>query len=226
MDRIIMNEQECIRKTVNYIQEKFNGESSGHDWWHVYRVWKMSIRLAEAEGGDLFVVQLGALLHDIADWKFHDGDESVGPRMAREWLSSLQVNNESIQHVEDIICEISFKGANVDTPMKTLEGNIVQDADRLDAIGAVGIARTFAYGGYKNHPMHDPETQHTMHNNFDEYKAGKGTTIHHFYEKLLLLKDRMNTESARQIAKSRHDYMEEFLLKFYQEWESDDENVR
>lgn len=225
MGRINMNKQDCITKTVTFIQDKFTGESSGHDWWHVYRVWKMSIRLAEAEGGDLFVVQLGALLHDIADWKFHDGDESVGPRMAREWLSSLQVNDESIQHVESIIRDISFKGANVDTPMKTLEGKIVQDADRLDAIGAIGIARTFAYGGNKNHPMHDPKSQHTMHNTFDEYKAGKGTTIHHFYEKLLLLKDRMNTDTAKLIATSRHAYMELFLKQFYQEWESIDVSI-
>jgi uncharacterized protein len=217
-----MNKTDCIQKTVDYIREKFTGEGSGHDWWHVYRVWRMAVRLAEAEGGDLFVVQLGALLHDIADWKFHDGDESVGPYMAREWLLSLEVDEEVIQHVEDIIRDISFKGANVVTQMKSLEGEIVQDADRLDAIGAVGIGRTFAYGGHKNHPMYDPELQYKIHNSFEEYKTGKGSTINHFYEKLLLLKERMNTETAKAIAKSRHKYMEMFLQEFYLEWEGKD----
>lgn len=214
-----MNKDTCLYKTVSYMRSRLSGEGSGHDWWHVYRVWKMSVRLAETEGGDVFVVQLAALLHDIADWKFHSGDDTVGPRMAREWLMSLQVNEDTIQHVENIIHGVSFKGANVATPVKTLEGMIVQDADRLDAIGAVGIARTFAYGGHKNHEMHNPETQHKIHNSFNEYKAGDGTTIHHFYEKLLLLKDRMNTNTAKQIAQSRHQYMENFLARFYQEWE-------
>lgn len=217
-----MKEHSWIEKTAGMIRERFHGEGSGHDWWHVYRVWKMATRLTETEGGNLCVIQLGALLHDIADWKFHDGDETVGPRLAREWLVSIQVDEDVIRHVEEIVRDISFKGANVETPMRTLEGNIVQDADRLDAIGAIGIARTFAYGGHKGHPMYDPEIGYTMHNSFEDYKVGKGTTINHFYEKLLLLKDRMNTETAKAIAERRHEYMEEFLQRFYLEWEGKD----
>ncbi len=214
-----MNREDCVKKTADYVKEKMSGEGSGHDWWHVYRVWQMAIRLGKEEQGDLFVIQLAALLHDIADWKFHDGDETAGPKAARKWLESIAVEDDMIQQVEDIIQTVSFKGANVKTPMKTLEGKIVQDADRLDAIGAIGIARTFAFGGHKGSMMHDPDTEHTMHNSFEEYKASKGTTLHHFYEKLLLLKDRMNTRAAKQIAQDRHQFMIEFLSRFYDEWE-------
>jgi uncharacterized protein len=197
-------------------------EGSGHDWWHVYRVWQMAQRLGALEGADDGVVQLAALLHDLGDHKFHGGDASVGPRMAREWLAQQRAPDDVIEHVAEIIRDLSFKGAGVETPMRTLEGRVVQDADRLDAIGAVGVARTFAYGGHKNRLMYDPNIPPQMHGSFEAYKSSTAPTINHFYEKLLLLKDRMNTDAARQIAESRHQFMEAFLTQFYAEWDAQD----
>ncbi|MCA9374398.1 HD domain-containing protein [Candidatus Peregrinibacteria bacterium] len=215
-----MTKEKIIEKTKEFVKEKLSGESSGHDWWHIYRVWKNAIHIcANEKGVDLFTVELAALLHDIADYKFHDGDDSVGPQIAREWLEKLQVEEEVIAHICQIIQEASFKGANVKGSMKTKEGMIVQDADRLDAIGAIGIARTFAYGGNKGREMYNPNIQPTMHNSFDEYKNNKSPTVNHFYEKLLLLKDLMNTETAKAIAQERHEFMEQYLHKFYEEWE-------
>ncbi len=208
-----------IDRTVDYVRQKMSGDSSGHDWWHIDRVWRTARMLADAEGADREVVELAALLHDLADWKFAGGDESAGPRAARDWLSSLQVAESTIEHVSDIIATLSFKGAGVQTPMRTLEGQCVQDADRLDAIGAVGIARCFAFGGAKGRLMHDPEVSPEMHEYFAAYKKNSGPSINHFYEKLLLLKDRINTATARRLAEQRHVFMEQFLQQFFAEWE-------
>lgn len=168
------------------------------------------------------MVQLAALLHDIGDWKFHAGDESVGPGLAREWLQSLDVDETIITHVSTIIANLSFKGADVKAAPLSPEGQVVQDADRLDAIGAIGIGRAFAYGGAKGREMHDPEVQPVMHATFEQYKAARGTTINHFHEKLVLLKDRMNTSTARVLAEQRHAFMLEFLEQFNAEWNIND----
>lgn len=214
-----MYDKKVIDKTVEFVKNKLEGEGSGHDWWHIYRVWKSAIYLARMEGAGLYTVELAALLHDIADWKFHNGDENVGPQVAGAWLRELSVDEEIITHVCDIIRHLSFKGAKVATQMSTLEGMVVQDADRLDAIGAIGIARTFAYGGNKGREMYNPEIKPELHESFEQYKKNSGPTINHFYEKLLLLKDMMNTETAKELAKERHEFMEDFLKQFYKEWE-------
>lgn len=208
-----------IDKTRQYVESVLSGDGSGHDWWHVVRVWRLSVKLAEAEGADREVVELAALLHDIADWKFHDGDVNKGPEEARRWLTQIGAPPEVVSHVSDIIATVSFKGAGVPTPMKTLEGKVVQDADRLDAIGAVGIARTFAYGGHKNRLMYHPDQKPVLHGSFEEYRNNRGHTINHFYEKLLLLKERMNTANGKKLAEDRHRFMEVFLGRFYKEWE-------
>lgn len=207
--------EEVIKLVADEVKEKFKNDGTGHDWWHIYRVWQMALKISEHEKADLYVVQLSALLHDIADWKYHDGDDTVGPKKAREILEKYKVADNVIDQVVEIIADLSFKGAGVKTKMKTIEGMIVQDADRLDAIGAIGIARTFAYGGYKNNLMYDPEIKPVIHNTKEEYFKSVGTTINHFYEKLLLLKDLMNTDAAKQIALQRHEFMEEFLKNFY-----------
>jgi uncharacterized protein len=215
-----MAKKDTIQKTIVYVQSVLLGESSGHDWWHIYRVWKMATRIAKDEHEiDIFVIELAALLHDIADHKFHDGDLTVGPKKAREWLLSIGVDSGVAEHVATIISEISFKGAKVATPMSTKEGSIVQDADRLDAIGAIGIARTFAYGGHKGQEMYDPAVKSHMHDSFESYTNNNNPTINHFYEKLLLLKDRMNTKTGKKIAEERHLYMKTYLDRFFNEWE-------
>lgn len=214
-----MSQTQIIAQTEAYARETLTDGGAGHDWWHVYRVWQNALHIAQSEKVDLFVVELAALLHDIADHKFHGGDETIGPKTARAWLEKLNVDESVIVHVTEIIATLSFKGANVATPMRTREGMVVQDADRLDAIGAIGIARAFAYGGSKNRLLHDPGVPLEMHASFEAYKNSPAPTINHFYEKLLLLKDLMNTETARDIAAGRHAYMEEFLAQFYAEWE-------
>jgi len=214
-----MNKDQIIIQTTEYIKAKLMGEGSGHDWWHVYRVWKNAIHIGKQESVDLFVVELAALLHDVADWKFHDGNEEIGPQVAKDWLESLGVSEEIVSHVCQIIKDISFKGAGVVTAMKTTEGMVVQDADRLDALGAIGIARTFAYGGSKNREMYNPDINPEMHASFEQYKKSQETSINHFYEKLLLLKELMNTATAKQIAEKRHAVMEDYLAQFYREWE-------
>jgi uncharacterized protein len=213
-----MNQASIIQQTNAFIRSKLEGEGSGHDWWHIDRVRNTALRIATDEKADAFVIELGALLHDIADWKFHNGDTEAGPQAANEWLTSINTDHEVIDHVSDIVRTISFKGAGVQTTMKTLEGMIVQDADRLDALGAIGIARAFAYGGSKQRPMHDPTIQAEPHQTFEAYQSSNGTTINHFYEKLLLLKDRMNTNAGRKLAEERHRYMEGYLKEFYREW--------
>lgn len=211
-------QEKVIDKTLAFVKETLYGEGSGHDYWHVYRVWNNAKALAKSETCNSYIVELGALLHDIADHKFHGGDLTVGPRVAREFLEKLTVEEEVISAVCKIIATISFKGAKVESKMSTIEGMIVQDADRLDAIGAIGIARTFAYGGHKGHEMYNPDIKPQLHESFEAYANSKGTTINHFYEKLLLLKDLMNTETAKKVAEKRHNYMEEFLEQFYNEW--------
>ncbi len=215
-----MNKQLIIDQTADYIRDKFTGEGTGHDWWHMYRVWQLSKSILTTEKqADPFVVELGALLHDIADWKFHDGDESAGPKAARVWLESLAVDEAVIVQIENIIRTVSFKGAGVASTMETLEGKIIHDADKLDALGAIGIARTFAYGGANDRSMYDPNQAPEQHQSFAAYKTSKGTSINHFYEKLLLLKTRLYTDAARKMAEQRHEYMESFLEEFYAEWD-------
>ncbi|HCI71231.1 MAG TPA: phosphohydrolase [Balneola sp.] len=210
-----------IERTAQFVQNQLEGEGSGHDWWHILRVWNMSKRLASEATDPIstLVIELAALLHDIADHKFHNGDLSVGPKVASEWLHSIKVDKEVIDHVSDIIKDLSFKGAEVATPMKTMEGKIVQDADRLDAIGAIGIARAFAYGGYKSRELYNPNIEPVSHTSFEAYRKDEGHTINHFYEKLFLLKDRMNTKSAKKIAAERHTFMKEYVDRFLQEWD-------
>ena len=215
-----MNNNLLISKTADFIKNRMLDESTGHDWWHVYRVWQIAKTIAANEPkADGLTVELGALLHDIADWKFAGGDMEAGPKAAREWLESQGVGDDIIRHIEDIIKDTSFKGANVALDMKTLESKIVFDADKLDAIGAIGIARTFAYGGNKERPIYNPELKPTMHDTFEAYKADESHTINHFYEKLLLLKNLMQTKTGKKLAEHRHAYMESFLDEFYKEWD-------
>ena len=214
-----MDQEGVVARTQAFVRERLEGEASGHDWWHVHRVWRTAMEIGREEGVDLFVVQLAALLHDIADAKFHDGDEEIGPRTASDWLRSLDVDEQTVAHVAAIIRDLSFKGAGVETPMSTREGMVVQDADRLDALGAIGIARAFAYGGSRGQVLCDPEDSPVMHATADEYRSHRGSTLNHFCEKLLLLKDRMNTESARRIAGERHRFIERFVSQFYDEWD-------
>jgi len=196
-------------------------EGSGHDWWHVHRVWKMAKRIGQEESADMFVVELAALLHDIADWKFHGGDDNVGARAARKLLSKQGVHKEIIDHVCEIIRTAPFKGAGVRTKMQTLEGKVVQDADRLDAIGAIGFARAFAYGGYRNQPIYNPNQKPVLHQSKAAYLKGRSPTINHFFEKLLLLKDRMNTKTAKKVSRERHRFMEKYLNRFFKEWKGE-----
>lgn len=216
-----MDRREITEKTAQHVRGVLSGEGSGHDWFHIERVTRMALRLAQEEGADRYVTELAALLHDIADWKFAGGDHEAGSRVARKWLESLSVETPTIDHVCEIIDGLSFKGAGVKTPMRTLEGQCVQDADRLEAIGAIGVARAFAYGGHKGQPMHDPEKTPQAHATFEAYKKNDGTTINHFYEKLLLLKDRMNTASGKRLAAARHVYLEQFLEQFLAEWQGE-----
>lgn len=210
-----------LEKTIQLVKEKLGDDSTGHDYFHIMRVRALTARLAKMEGADVYVAELAALLHDIADWKFHGGDLNEGPRVASEWLSSLGEKPETIEKVAAIIKEVSYKGAGVKTTPQSIEGKVVQDADRLDALGAIGIARTFAYGGRFERPMYDPEQAPVMHQTFEEYKNAKGTTLNHFYEKILLLKDRLNTDSARILAEERHRFVEDFVERFLQEWEGE-----
>ena len=219
----LMEAQELISRTADFVREKFLHEGSGHDWEHIRRVWQTSRALAvRVPGADPLVTELGALLHDVADWKFHGGDEEAGPREARRWLLSLGTPEEVIQRVETIIREISFKGLGVPTPMSTSEGEVVQDADRLDAIGAIGVARAFAYGGHKGRALHDPSIPPVLHDSFESYKKNSGPTINHFYEKLLHLRERLHTPAAREVAEERQQFMEAFLAQFLREWEGED----
>lgn len=210
-----------IENTVEFVKEKLEGAEAGHDWYHIERVWKLSKKIAASEDCNQEVVELSALLHDIADPKFHKGDETIAPKIAREFLEEQQVSEEVIEKVLFIIKNISFKNRGEVPAELPIELKIVQDADRIDAIGAIGIGRTFNFGGFKNNPMYVPEVQPSLNMSKDEYKKSNGTTINHFYEKLLLLKDLMNTEKGKEIAQQRHDYMLGFLDQFYKEWNVD-----
>lgn len=216
-----MSNQDLINKTILFVKEKLENAEGGHDWFHIQRVFKNALLIARGEDCDETVVKLGALLHDIADSKFHDGDETVGPKTARDFLEREGAPEATITHVIQIINNISFKGGNQEKTFSSIELNIVQDADRLDAIGAIGIARAFNYGGFKNRAMYNPAIAPQMNMTKEEYKSSQAPTINHFYEKLLLLKDKMNTQTAKEIAQKRHDYMQEFLAQFYAEWDGE-----
>lgn len=207
-----------ITLTINFVKEKLEGAEAGHDWFHIERVWKLSKKIAEKEGGNLEVIELSALLHDIADPKFHNGDETLALKISQNFLEEIHVEDELIEQVLFVIKNISFKNRAEAPENPPLELQIVQDADRLDAIGAIGIARTFNFGGFKNNLMYHPEIKPNLGMNKEEYKKSNGTTINHFYEKLLLLKDLMNTETAKRIASERHNFMLQFLDEFYKEW--------
>lgn len=210
-----------IHNTISFVKEALQNAEGGHDWFHIERVYKNALLIAQQEDCNIEVVQLGALLHDIADSKFHNGDETKGPKVAREFLDSQKVAEETIQHVVGIIENISFKGGNLEQSFTSKELDIVQDADRLDALGAIGIARTFNYGGFKNRVLYNPEIPPKLGMSKEEYKNSESPTLNHFYEKLLLLKDRMNTATGRKIAEERHCFMEVFLAQFYAEWEGE-----
>ena len=208
-----------IDKTILFVKEQLKSAEGGHDWFHIERVYKNSILIAKNEQCNLEIVKLGALLHDIADSKFNDGDETIGPKIARKFLEKEKVKKETINHVVAIIENISFKGGNFEKKFTSKELDIVQDADRLDALGAIGIARTFNYGGFKNRAIYNPNIAPKFNMSKEEYKNSEAPTINHFYEKLLLLKNKMNTESGKKIAEERHLFMENFLSQFYAEWE-------
>lgn len=207
-----------IENTVEFVKEKLEGAEAGHDWFHIERVWKLSRKIAETESCNQEVVELAALLHDIADPKFHNGDETLALKVSREFLESQNAEEELIEQVLFIIKNISFKNRAEVPQNLPVELKIVQDADRIDAIGAIGIGRTFNFGGFKNNPMYDPNVKPKLNMSKEEYKKSNGTTINHFYEKLLLLKDLMNTEKGKEIAGERHDFMLKFLDQFYKEW--------
>ena len=212
---------DLIDKTILFVKEKLENAEGGHDWFHIERVFKNSVLISKNEVCDVTVVKLGALLHDVADSKFHNGDETVGPRIARKFLESENVDEKIIAHVVNIIENISYKGGNFEKKFSSIELDVVQDADRLDAIGAIGIARTFNYGGFKNRVLYDPNIAPNSSMTKEEYKKNDSPTLNHFYEKLLLLKDKMNTQTGKQIAQERHRYMEGFLAQFYAEWEGE-----
>jgi len=214
-----MKESEAIRKTENFVSDYFKNEGSGHDWFHIDRVRKMAISIGSSEGCDLFIVEIAALLHDLDDWKLNNS-ESDDVSKTEKWLNQLAISPDVSYRILRIISEVSYTGAGCETPVSSVESSVVQDADRLDAMGAIGIARTFAYGGHKNRLIYDPSVSPEIHADFNEYKKSSTPTINHFYEKLLLLKDRMNTETAKSIAESRHQFMVSFLAQFYDEWDA------
>lgn len=213
-----MSLNNIIAQTESFVKEKLACDFSGHDWFHVNRVRNLALQLGQSEGGELFIIELGALLHDIADWKFNDGSESIGIELAGNWLNKFDLDANVIEEVLHIIRDISYKGAGVKTSMETLNGKVVQDADRLDALGAIGIARTFAYGGFAGQPMYDPNIKVHMHDSFEDYKTKKTTSINHFYEKLFLLPERMNTSTAKALAVKRVEIMKKFVSQFELEW--------
>ncbi len=211
--------QSLIETTITFVKTQLANAEAGHDWWHVYRVWNLSKTIGEKEDVNMKVVELAALLHDIADAKFHDGDEQIGQVLTEEFLVSQGVEPEIIDRVVAIVRDTSFKNSFGSTIVRTKELDVVQDADRLDAIGAMGIARTFNYGGFKGNLMYDPDFPPRLNLTKEAYKSGTSTTINHFYEKLLLLKDQMNTEYGKHLAEERHQFMLDFLDQFYKEWE-------
>ena len=214
-----MNDIEIINATIHFVKQELDGAESGHDWFHIERVYKNARQIAKTEHVNMFVVELAALLHDIADSKFHNGNEDAGPDKARSFLQSLPVEEEIIDHIENIIRNISFKGGNFKSTFSSAELAVVQDADRLDAMGAIGIARAFNYGGFKNRQMYNPDIKPDLQMTKEAYKIAEAPTINHFYEKLLLLKDKMNTTTGKQLAEQRHQFMLQYLQQFFNEWE-------
>jgi uncharacterized protein len=210
-----------VESIAALVEEKFRSDGTGHDWHHIARVWRTAISIGKAEGADMLLVELGALLHDIADHKFHNHDLKEGPKQARALITGHGGSEELAEKVAQIVSEVSFKGAGVETPVTSIEAAVVQDADRLDAIGAIGIARAFAYGGSKHRPLYDPDKPPNPHHNFRDYATDQGHTINHFYEKLLLLKARMQTETGKRMAAERHQFMEKYLSQFMAEWDGD-----
>jgi len=213
-----MDNTSLIQNTVAFVQQTLQNAEGGHDWWHIYRVWNNAKHIAQTEQADLLIVELAALLHDIADSKFHNGDESVGPQVAGDFLQSQGVANGIIQHVQQIIQYMSFKNEFDHPVFRSPEMEIVQDADRLDAIGAIGIARAFSYGGFKGRELYNPAVLPDLNMDKATYKKSAAPTVNHFYEKLLLLKDKMNTATGRKLAEERHAFMELYLQQFYAEW--------
>lgn len=214
-----MNQSIIINQVEEFVKNTLKDAEGGHDWWHIHRVRSLAIRIAATEQVDIFIVELGALLHDIADSKFHGGDELVGPKKAREFLESLAVENHIIEHIEQIIRHISFKGGNEKQAFRSSELDVIQDADRLDAMGAIGIARAFNYGGFKNRPLYDPSIPPDLNMDRETYKKSTAPSLNHFYEKLLQLKERMNTPTGKMMAVHRHCFMENYLEEFFKEWE-------
>lgn len=214
------DQQILIEKCVNYVKSELAESEKGHDWWHVQRVWSMACLISATEPVDQFVVELAALFHDIADPKFHAGDEEIGPAKAYEFLTSLNIEPAVIEHVVNIIRNISFKGGHKSSDFSSAELNVVRDADRLDAMGAIGIARAFHYGGYKNRLLYDPGIKPNMNMTKEEYRNSDAPTINHFYEKLLLLKELMHTPTGKSLAERRHAFMEQFLQEFESEWDA------
>jgi len=212
------DQKQLIEHCIAFVKKELASGEKGHDWWHIERVWRTARLIAKSEPADLFVVELAALLHDIADAKFYGGDEEIGPEKAAAFLKSMNVDAVVAEHVVKIIRNISFKGGNHQPDFSSLELQVVQDADRLDALGAVGIARAFHYGGFKNRLLYDPGIKPNLNMTKEEYKSSDAPTINHFYEKLLLLKDRMNTPAGKALAIRRHEFMEQFLQEFKSEW--------
>ena len=214
-----MDSIQIIQKTEEFIAHEFANEGSGHDWFHIDRVRRLALRIGQTEGSEPFITEVGALLHDLDDWKL-TASESHFPLKAKKWLAEMGVQTKVADLILKVIEDVSYKGAGIETPVSSLEAAVVQDADRLDAIGAIGIARTFAYGGHKSRLIYDPAIAPVMHDDFQAYKNSMAPTINHFYEKLLLLKDRMNTNTAKSIAEQRHRFMENYLEQFFNEWEA------
>ncbi len=214
-----MNKAQILEQTISFVKETLKDAEGGHDWFHIERVYNNAKLIAKDETVDVFIVSLGALLHDIADSKFYNGDETVGPRVARAFLEKQEVPQEVMLHIENIINHISYKSSlSGEQTFSSHELDVIQDADRLDAIGAIGIARCFNYGGFKNRALYDPNIAPNLNMSKEAYKSSSAPTINHFYEKLLLLKDKMNTKTGKRIAQERHLYMERFLAQFYKEW--------
>lgn len=212
------NHDQLIAETVKFVKHTLEGAESGHDWWHIQRVWNNALQIIKTETAEQLIVELAALLHDIADSKFHNGDEEIGPKKAGDFLFLQKLPQDWILHVQQIIRNMSFKASFEKIKFQSKELEIVQDADRLDAIGAIGIARAFTFGGFKNRDLYNPEIPPALNMSKEEYKNSTAPTINHFYEKLLLLKDKMNTESGKKIAAERHVFMEQYLEQFYKEW--------
>jgi len=210
-----------ISLTKNFVKHKLSEAEGGHDWWHIYRVWKMAAQIAKSESADQEIVELAALLHDIADPKFHDGDESIGPQTAKAFLENQNIDESKIVHIVNIIKHMSFKNSLAEQTFTSKEMEVVQDADRLDAIGAIGIARVFSFGGFKGNPIHDPTIKPKLNMSKEEYKKSDGTSLNHFYEKLFLLKDKMNTVTGKEMAQSRHNFMQAYVDRFYKEFEGE-----